>query len=404
MNIQKTVQKIIEDIRKRGDRAVLACTKKFDRFSVRPDRLEVSKEERREAWKKLDRKTIAALKTAARRIEEFHRRQKIDSWFLKKAGITTGQRWLPLQCVGIYVPGGRASYPSTVLMNAIPARIAGVPEIVMTTPFPNGEGHPALLVAADIAGVDRIFKIGGAQAIAALAYGTKSIPHVDKIVGPGNQFVAEAKRQVFGKVAIDMIAGPTELVVIADDSANAAWVAADFISQAEHDPEARPILLSPSSSLIREVGKEVERQLVKTARRRIAEAAFWNHGEKIKVKNLDEACARSNQIAPEHLELCVRNPKRWLKKILHAGAIFIGPYSPVALGDYAAGPNHVLPTAGTARFSSPLGVYDFMKASSVIEATKKGLRRLAPVVMELAKVEGLTAHAESVGIRMKRSP
>ncbi|MBI2082583.1 MAG: histidinol dehydrogenase [Deltaproteobacteria bacterium] len=402
MNVEKIVRAIIHNLRREGDRALFACTKKFDHFSVTSKNIEVSKRERRDAWRKLDRQTIQALKRAADRIREFHSRQKNRSWTTKKEGIELSLRWRPLERVGIYVPGGRAAYPSTVLMNAIPAKIAGVSEIVMTTPFPNGDGHPALLVAADLAGVDHIFKIGGAQAIAAMAYGTKAIPAVDKIVGPGNQFVAEAKRQVFGKVAIDMIAGPTELVVIADDSANPSWIAADLISQAEHDPEARPILISPSRNFIQKLSKEVERQVLRTPRRQIAETAFWNHGEKIKVKNLEEACERANHIAPEHLELCVRNPKRWLKKIKHAGAIFLGPYSPVALGDYAAGPNHVLPTSGTARFSSPLGVYDFMKASSLIEVTQKGLKHLAPTVIQLAKIEGLMAHAESVLARYRK--
>ncbi|MBI2982340.1 MAG: histidinol dehydrogenase [Deltaproteobacteria bacterium] len=402
MNPERVVRKIIADVSRKGDRALFAYTKKFDHFSATSKNIEVSRQERRDAWRKLDRQTIHALKRAADRIRGFHSRQKNVSWMTKKGGIELGLRWTPLERVGIYVPGGRAVYPSTVLMNAIPAKIAGVSEIIMTTPCPGGKSHPALLVAADLAGVDRIFKVGGAQAIAALAYGTKSVPRVDKIVGPGNQFVAEAKRQIFGKVAIDMIAGPTELVVVADDSANPSWIAADLISQAEHDPEARPILISPSSKLIKRVAKEVAKQISQIPRRRIAEAAFWNHGEKIKVKNLDEACERANGIAPEHLELSVRNPKRWLRKIRHAGAIFLGPCSPVALGDYAAGPNHVLPTGGTARFSSPLGVYDFMKGSSVIEATKKGLYRLAPVITQIARIEGLTAHAESVLARFQK--
>ncbi len=400
--MENSVRKIIRAVARRGDQALLEYTRRLDRFRLSANRLEVTRAERRGAWKKADPRVIAALKIAANRIRRFHERQVPKGWTLAEPGIKTGLRWTPLDKVGIYVPGGRASYPSTVLMNAIPARLAGVGEIIMATPAPEGVINPVTLVAAEIAGVDRIFRIGGAQAVAAMAYGTKTIPRVDKIVGPGNVYVAEAKRQLFGTVGIDSIAGPSELVVIADDSANPVFVAADLVAQAEHDPEARPTLISPSAKMIRRVAREVERQVKRIGRRAIAERAFRRHGTKIKVRNLAEACQRANQIAPEHLSLQVRNPKGLLKKIRHAGAIFLGPYSAVALGDYITGPNHVLPTAGTARFSSPLGVYDFMKATSVVEINPAGLKKLAPAADRLARSEGLTAHAKSVEVRLFR--
>jgi histidinol dehydrogenase len=347
-------------------------------------------------------RTIRALAIAARRIRRFHQKEIRPSWSLKEAGLNVGLERRPLERVGIYIPGGRATYPSTVLMTAVPARLAGVKEIVMVSPCPRGEVSAVTLVAADMAGVDRIFKVGGAQAIAALAFGTESVPRVDKIVGPGNRFVTEAKRQVMGKVGIDSLAGPTELVILADRGANPAWIAADLISQAEHDPDARTLVITDSASLRRRVEGELKLQLRKTPRRDIVQASLKRHGEIISVPSLDKACDRINQIAPEHLEVQVASPRRLLKKILHAGAIFLGPYSPVALGDYVAGSNHVLPTAGTARFSSPLGLNDFQKWSAVIEATKKGLKRLAPVIKDLAEVEGLPAHGESVAIRLRR--
>lgn len=398
--MEEPVRKILRAVAKRGDQALLGYTRRFDHFRTGAKGLEVTRQERKAAWKKVDPKVIQALKTAAQRIRRFHQKEFSRSWSLKEAGIKTGLRWLPIETVGLYVPGGRASYPSTVLMNGIPAGIAGVKEIVMVTPAPEGIVNPVTLVAADLIGVSRIFKIGGAQAIAALAYGTKTIPKVDKIVGPGNRFVAEAKRQLFGQVGIDSIAGPSELVVIADDSANPIFVAADLVAQAEHDPEARPTLISPSATVIRQIAREVERQVEKIERRAIAKQAFWRNGTKIKVRTLAEACVKANEIAPEHLSLQVRNPQKLLPQIRHAGAIFLGPYSAVALGDYVAGPNHVLPTGGTARFSSPLGVYDFMKGTSLIEITEAGLKKLAPVVSLLARTETLTGHAKSVEVRL----
>ncbi|MBI2501498.1 MAG: histidinol dehydrogenase [Deltaproteobacteria bacterium] len=399
MDVEQTVKKILKEVRQNGDRAVLKYTKQFDHHSLRAKKMEVTRSERKAAWKKVSPELIRALRMAASRIHRFHERQQIKSWELREKGVRTGLRWSPIERVGIYVPGGRASYPSSVLMNAIPAKVAGVSTIIMTTPFPSGKGNPALLVAADLAGVDRIFKIGGAQAIGALAYGTKGIPSVDKIVGPGNVYVAEAKRQLFGTVGIDMVAGPTEIVIIADLSANPAWIAADLIAQAEHDPEARPLVLSPSRSLLKKVRQEVEKRISRMDRKEIIHASFMKHGDAIHVTSLEKACELSNRIAPEHLEIHVKKPRKLLPKIRHAGAIFLGPYSPAALGDYAAGPNHVLPTSATARFSSPLGVYDFIHASSVVQVSKAGWRRLSLITRELALSEGLTAHAESVCVR-----
>ena len=397
--IETQVRQIISRIRREGDRALIAATRRWDRWPARASSLEVTHQEIHAAWRNLDAATKRALNLAAKRIRAFHARQLEKGWERHQSGVTVGMRITPLEKVGVYVPGGRATYPSTVLMNAIPARIAGVGEIIMVTPATGGRIAPVVLAAAKIAGVNRIFKVGGAQAIAALAYGTRTIPQVDKIVGPGNIFVATAKKMVFGVVDIDMIAGPTEVLIIADNSANPEWIAADLISQAEHDPDAIPQLLTNSASLLTRVRKELRLQVANTQRRAIVRRALTANGVIKKVRNLIEACDLANRIAPEHLELVVKNPRRWLKNIRNAGAIFLGPYSPVALGDYIAGPNHVLPTGGTARFASPLGVYDFIKRSSVIEASRAGLKRLAPAAEKLATVEGLWGHCRSLRIR-----
>lgn len=399
-DVAKTVTQILNRVRLSGDRALTIYTKKFDGWRARSAMLEVKPAELRAARQKVDRTTLAALKTAAQRIRSFHQRQVVRPILYKGGGFKLGLKVTPLDRVGIYVPGGRAPYPSTVLMNAIPAKLAGVREIIMVSPARDGKISPVVLAAAAIAGVDRIFKIGGAQAIAALAYGTKTIPKVDKIVGPGNIFVATAKRLVFGTVDIDMIAGPTEVLIIADAKANPAWIAADLLSQAEHDPDAIPQLITNSAALLTKVRAELKRQLASLVRRKIAATSLKKNGRFKKVAHLDEACRLANQIAPEHLELVVKNPRRYLAKIKNAGAIFIGPHAPVALGDYIAGPNHVLPTGGTARFASPLGVYDFVKRSNVIEATRAGLKKISTAGIRLALTEGLTGHAESIKVRL----
>ena len=404
--VEASVRRILEDVRKNGDRAVLKYTKKFDRHS--PKRLEVSGAEIREAYRRVSQKDLRALKIAAKRITEFHETQRkngIRSWKTRRDGALLGEIVQPLQRVGIYVPGGLGAYPSTVLMNAIPARIAGVKEIVMVSPLnrmAGGMANPYTLVAADLVGVSRIFKVGGAQAIAALAFGTRSIPAVDKIVGPGNIYVATAKKLVFGSVGIDMIAGPTEVVIVADETTNPEFVAADLLSQAEHDPQALPVLIAISERLAQSVLGAVHRQLKALPRRKILEQSLKNHGLILITRSREEALDLANRIAAEHLELQVRNPIQAASKIRNAGAIFLGPYSPVALGDYIAGPNHVLPTSGTARFSSPLGVGDFLKRSSLIQTEKMFLKRLGPDIMRLAHLEGLTAHAASVEIRLRQ--
>ena len=400
--IETTVKHILDDVRRRGDAAVLDYTSRFD--GHRPAVLEVSPEEMAKAAASVPAKAMKALKTAAARIHAFHRRQhgKLPrSWTVRENGALLGEQVRPLDRVGIYVPGGLAAYPSTVLMNAIPAKVAGVKEIVMVSPWREGRPNPATLAAAKIAGVTKIFKIGGAQAVAALAYGTASIAAVDKIVGPGNAYVAAAKRLVFGKVGIDMIAGPTEIVVIADERANPESVAADLLSQAEHDPMAVPILLTHSQKLAAAAQSALERQIRSLERRAILKESLDGQGLVVQTKSLAESLDLSNQFAPEHLSLQIRNPEKSLSKVRHAGAVFLGPYSPVAFGDYLAGPNHVLPTSGTARFSSPLGVGDFLKRSSLIGMGQNAFETLAPVVIELAELEGLTAHGHSVDVRRK---
>jgi histidinol dehydrogenase len=390
--VQKTVRRILADVRKRGDAAVRAYTKKFD--GVAPKQYAVSEE----SLDAIPSEQAEALRAAHDRIRAFHEKQLQQSWeFTDTDGTRLGQRLSPLERVGLYVPGGKAAYPSSVLMNAVPAKVAGVRELVMASPNPN----PLVLAAAALAGVDRVLGIGGAQAIAALAYGTKSIRRVDKIVGPGNAYVAEAKRQVFGEVGIDMVAGPSEILVIADSAAPADWVAMDLFSQAEHDEVAQAILLTPEAALLERVAQSMAKQLPSMPRRRIIEASLAARGALILVRDLDEACELANRIAPEHLELAVADPEKLLARIRHAGAIFLGHHASESLGDYCAGPNHVLPTSRTARFSSPLGVYDFQKRSSVIGVSPQAAKRLGREAATLARAEGLEAHARSAEWRMK---
>ena len=402
--VEDRVKKICEDVRKRGDAAVLKYTKQFDRLDrKRVAALELPPKVLKGALARLDRRQRSALEQAAARIRTYHRRQlvKTQKAFTEADGTTLGQRVTALDRVGLYVPGGEAAYPSSVLMNAIPAKIAGVGELVMTVPTPGGVRNPLVLAAAAVAGVDRVFTIGGAQAIAALAYGTRTIKQVDKIVGPGNAYVTAAKRRVFGTVGIDMISGPTEIVVVCDGTTDADWIAMDLFSQAEHHVTAQAILISPSEAFIDRVEKSVERLLPGMSRRKIIEKSLRKRGALIKVRSLNEACDIANRIAPEHLELSVANPGKWLKKIRHAGAIFLGRFSSEALGDYCAGPNHVLPTSRTARFSSPLGVYDFQKRSSIIAVSRKGARKLGRIAATLARGEGFQAHARSAELRLQ---
>jgi histidinol dehydrogenase len=398
--VQSVVRSIIAAVRRRGDAAVLGYSRRFDRVKARSvAALEISRNELLVSLKGISSKEKTALTRAAMRIRRFHERQLSRSWAFKEAdGTVLGQRVTPLERVGLYVPGGKAAYPSSVLMNAIPAKVAGVSEIVMVSPNPN----PLVLAAAAIAGVDRVIAVGGAQAVAALAYGTRSIPRVDKIVGPGNAYVAEAKRQVFGQVGIDMIAGPSEILIIGDGSTPADWVAMDLFSQAEHDELAQAILLSPSFSYLNEVELAIRKLLSEMPRREIIAASLGARGALIQTRSLAEACAISNRIAPEHLELSVARPRALLPKLRHAGAIFLGRWSSEAIGDYCAGPNHILPTAGTARFSSPLGVYDFQKRSSLINVSRKGARTLGRLASTLARGEGLTAHARSADMRVEK--
>ena len=400
--VDATVARIIADVRARGDAALLEYTRQLDGVEATSvAALEIPAAEMRDAFAALPEQVRSALQTAASRIRAFHERQKLESWSYRDAdGSEFGQRVSALDRVGIYVPGGKAAYPSSVLMSAIPAQVAGVGEIVMVVPAPGGTRNPLVLAAAHLAGVTRAFTIGGAQAIAALAYGTATIPPVDKICGPGNAYVAAAKRRVFGAVGIDMIAGVSEVLVIADESANANWVAMDLFAQAEHDELAQAILVTPDANLIDAVAASARRQLASMPRRAIIAASLANRGALIKVRDLDEACAVANRVAPEHLELAVADPAALLPKIRHAGAIFMGHHSSEALGDYCAGPNHVLPTGRTARFSSPLGVYDFQKRSSVLAVSIEAARMLGSVAVTLADGEGLPAHAQSARYRV----
>jgi histidinol dehydrogenase len=399
----QTVKEVVERVRKEGDPAVLAYTEKFDRVSLTLKNIRVTPEEIKDAYSRVESKKVDALKLAAANIRSFHEKQKHSSWVSQEAhGVILGQLARPLRSAGVYVPGGKAVYPSSVLMNVIPARVAGVEQIVMCSPVPGGVLNPYILVAADIAGVSEIYKIGGAQAIAAMAYGTATIPKVDKIVGPGNIYVATAKRYVFGQVDIDMIAGPSEVLVIADDSADPSFVAADLLSQAEHDELASAILVTADRSIAEKVNAEVERQMKTLIRKEIAAKAIERFGAIVLVKDLAEAAEVSNSIAPEHLELSVEKPFELLALIRNAGAIFLGHYTPESVGDYVAGPNHVLPTGGTARFFSPLSTDDFMKKSSLIFYTKEGLDTVGEAVMQIADVEGLEAHGNTIRVRMSK--
>jgi len=395
--VSGVVRAIIAAVRKRGDAAVLEYTHRFDRVKAASvAKLEVSRAQLRAALNGLPKKDVVSLRHAATRIRRFHERQLTRSWKYAEAdGTQLGQIVTPLERVGLYVPGGKAAYPSSVLMNAIPAKVAGVPEVVMVSPNPNA----MVLAAAAIAGVDRVIAIGGAQAVAALAYGTRAVPRVDKIFGPGNAYVAEAKRQVFGQVGIDMIAGPSEILIIGDGSTPADWVAMDLFSQAEHDELAQAILLSPRRAYLDQVQAAMRRLIREMPRHKVIAASLAGRGALIETRGLNEACEIANRIAPEHLELSVARPQALLPKLRHAGAIFLGRWSSEAIGDYCAGPNHVLPTAGTARFSSPLGVYDFQKRTSMINVSRKGARTLGRLASNLAHGEGLFAHARSAEYR-----
>ena len=396
--VEDIVSDIIANVHSRGDEALFEYTERFDRAKLTS--LEVSKEEIEKAVSEIGEEFMGVLRRAAENIEAFHKRQVRNSFIInEKNGVVTGQKVIPLARVGLYVPGGTAAYPSSVLMNAIPAKLAGVGEIVMVSPASGGKIAPAILAAAYVAGVDRVFALGGAQAVAALAYGTKSVPMVDKIVGPGNAFVAEAKRQVYGQVAIDMIAGPSEILVIADKNSNPTFVAADMLSQAEHDKNSTAVLITDSIDLANKVSDELERMIPLLPRAEIARASVDNNGKIIVTDDLLEAIELSNDIAPEHLELCLDNPFDVLDRVKNAGSVFMGRYCPEALGDYFAGPNHTLPTSGTARFSSPLSVDDFVKKMQYTYFTKEALSEVADDVMTFAEKEGLSAHARSVGVR-----
>ena len=401
--VDAAVSAILADVKARGDAALLEYTRRFDRLSVdRAQALEISQGDLKQALARLLASGRAALETAVERVRAYHSRQLAQSWSYTEAdGTELGQKISPLDRVGIYVPGGKAAYPSSVIMNAIPAQVAGVAEVIMTVPTPGGERNDWVLAAAALCGVQRVFTVGGAQAVAALAYGTQTIPAVDKIVGPGNAYVAAAKRRVFGVVGIDMVAGPSEILVVCDGGTNPDWIAMDLFSQAEHDELAQAILLTPDAGFLDAVAASIERQLEAMPRRDVIAAALAGRGALIKVRDLAEACVLVNRIAPEHLELSVADPQALLPEIRHAGAIFLGRHTSEALGDYCAGPNHVLPTSRTARFSSPLGVYDFQKRSSVINVSPAAARTLGGVAAELARGEGLTAHAAAAEYRMK---
>jgi histidinol dehydrogenase len=400
--VDEAVASILADVRSRGDAALVEYTRRFDHLEVADaGALEIGKAECGRALDSLPRAQRAALETAAQRVREYHERQRAQSWSYEDAyGNELGQRVTPLDRVGVYVPGGKAAYPSSVVMNVMPAKVAGVGEIVMVVPTPRGERNPLVLAAAALAGVDRVFAIGGAQAVGALAYGTATIPAVDKIVGPGNAYVAAAKRRVFGIVGIDMVAGPSEILVVSDGKSNPDWIAMDLFSQAEHDELAQAILISPDAAFLDAVASSVERQLPDMPRADVIRESLGGRGALVHVRDLDEACALVNRIAPEHLELSVEDAEPLLARIRHAGAIFVGRYASEALGDYCAGPNHVLPTSRTARFSSPLGVYDFQKRSSLIRISRQGAAELGRIASELARGEGLTAHARSAEFRI----
>ena len=406
--IEGRVAEIVADVRARGDAAVLELTARFDGVHVTEmAALEIGPDELRAAMDAITPAQRGALVAAAERVRDYHQRQldaSSRSWQYTDAdGTLLGQKVTPLDRVGIYVPGGKAAYPSSVLMNAIPAQVAGVGEIIMVVPTPKGERNALVLAAALVAGAHRVFTIGGAQAVAALAYGTATVPRVDKITGPGNAYVASAKRRVFGQVGIDMIAGPSEILVLADGSTPPDWVAMDLFSQAEHDELAQSILLCPDAAYIEAVAQAIERLLPGMPRREVIRASLEGRGALIHTRSMDEACAISNRIAPEHLEVSSDDPHRWEPLLKHAGAIFLGAYTSESLGDYCAGPNHVLPTSGTARFSSPLGVYDFQKRSSLIEVSEAGAQVLGPIAAELAYGEGLQAHAQAAEMRLTKA-
>jgi len=402
-DVSRDVKAIIAEVRARGDAALIALSHQFDRVELSAETLRVSADDIAAAWRTCAQDLKDALSLAASRIEAYHRRQmpKDDS-FTDDTGATLGWRWGALSSVGLYVPGGTASYPSSVLMNAIPARVAGVTRIAMVTPASGGAINPLTLVAARIAGVSEIYRIGGAQAIAALAYGTPTIKPVDKIVGPGNAYVAAAKREVFGRVGIDSIAGPSEILVVADGANDPAWIAADLLSQAEHDASSQSVLITDDSAFADSVAKEVERQLAVLPRRDIAARAWQDHGAIIVVDKLADAPALVDQIAPEHLEIATADPPAFFARVKHAGAVFLGRHTPEAIGDYIAGPNHVLPTSRTARFSSGLSVLDFLKRTSVLSCDAEALSRLGPAALALAEAEGLAAHGRSIAIRLNR--
>ena len=406
--IEERVASILADVKKRGDAAVLEYTQRFDGVAAeRVASLEIGRDELQAALQAVTPAQRHALEAAARRVRSYHARQLEAcgrSWsYRDEDGTLLGQKVTPLDRVGIYVPGGKAAYPSSVLMNALPAKVAGVGEIVMTVPTPQGERNAMVLAAAAIAGVDRVFTIGGAQAVGALAFGTETIPAVHKITGPGNAYVASAKRRVFGHVGIDMIAGPSEILVLADGTTPPDWVAMDLFSQAEHDEMAQSILLCPDAAYIAAVKEAIDRLLPAMPRAAVIRASLEGRGALIHTRSMEEACEISNRIAPEHLEVSSRDPHRWEPLLRHAGAIFLGAFTSESLGDYCAGPNHVLPTSGTARFSSPLGVYDFQKRSSLIEVSEAGAQKLGPIAAELAYGEGLQAHARAAEMRMEKN-
>ena len=402
--IDQIVADICADVQKRGDAALIEYTNRFDGTTAQTiENLTLSQADLQAAFERLPANVQSALKTAAERVESYHQRQKMASWsYTDEDGTLLGQQITALDRVGIYVPGGKAAYPSSVIMNAMPAHVAGVPEIIMVVPTPKGERNDIVLAAAFVAGVTRVFTVGGAQAVAALAYGTETVPQVDKITGPGNAFVAAAKRRVFGVVGIDMVAGPSEILVIADGSTPADWVAMDLFSQAEHDEIAQAILIATSRQYLDEVQAAMNQLIEEMPRRDIIEASLGNRGAMILAKDLDEACNIANYIAPEHLELSVENAEQWAQKIRHAGAIFMGQYTSESLGDYCAGPNHVLPTSRTARFSSPLGTYDFQKRSSLIQVSEAGAQKLGKIASVLAHGERLIAHAWAAEMRLQQ--
>lgn len=401
-SVQKSVEEIVNRVRTEGDAALVELTNRFDRRSVQnAAELVIEADELAKATERVDSAIVDALKQAAERVKSYHERQIQPSWQYEEAnGTVLGQQITPLDRVGVYVPGGKAAYPSSVLMNVMPAKVAGVGEIVMVVPTPDNVVNDIVLAAAHVAGVDRVITVGGAQAVAALAYGTETVPKVDKIVGPGNIYVATAKRMVFGACGIDMIAGPSEILVVSDGQSNPDWIAMDLFSQAEHDEDAQSILISTDADFIEQVKASMERQIEDMSRKEIIKTSLEGRGALIHVDSMEEAIEVANIVAAEHLELSIENPEDWVGKIRHAGAIFMGRYTPEALGDYCAGPNHVLPTSGTARFSSPLGVYDFQKRSSIIYCSHEGASELAKIASPLARGESLEAHAVSAEFRM----